>query len=168
VAQRNPIEPTDLAAYVAGTPDPGGACGDQGLRDLSPGEIERRRCDLVVDRLRHHPGEPIPESWKRCPVCTGPGCWWCDETGRVHPWREEWLGDALASAEVPVCLAARLLLEGEGTEGQVNRFLLDVHRAASEFVESCVPFGKTSNDLLERYFPRPDRPKPSEGTADDG
>ncbi len=160
MTERNRINPTELAAYDAEEPDPGGERDDPGLRDLSDEEIEHRQTSMFIESLHHQPGDPIPEWWEECPVCLGAKCWRCDGTGRVHPRREEWLGDALASAELPVCLAARLLLEGEGAEAQVNQFLLAIDTAASAFVDACVPPGQTWGDLLAQYFPRGNRARP--------
>jgi hypothetical protein len=54
--------------------------------------------DQIVSSLHHQDGDPIPEEWEICQLCEGDGCDHCDETGRLHPRRADYLAYGQAEA----------------------------------------------------------------------
>lgn len=66
-------------------------------RDEPESTVDKnRRIEKYIASLHLLPGQAIPGDWETCPVCDGEGCGDCDDCGRVHPVRVEWLEDMLA------------------------------------------------------------------------
>jgi hypothetical protein len=62
-------------------------------------EIPMDVVEQIVRSQHHQEGDPIPERWEICQLCEGEGCDHCDETGRLHPRRADYLATGLAEAD---------------------------------------------------------------------
>jgi hypothetical protein len=61
-------------------------------------EILMETIEQIVRSQHHQDGDPIPESWEICQLCEGDGCDHCDETGKLHPRRADYLAYGQAEA----------------------------------------------------------------------